>query len=81
MSKRLLGMGTVALILSACAIAPLTAQRGGAAQPNLPDGEGKQMVQTLCAGCHSLNNITQGWGYDKQGWDEVIASMVALDGS
>ena len=36
------------------------------------------MVQTLCVGCHSLNNITQGWGYDKQGWDELIASMVAL---
>jgi virginiamycin B lyase len=44
----------------------------------LPEGEGKQMVQTLCVGCHNLNNITQGWGYDKQGWDDLIASMVVL---
>src|SRR3989304_2163604 len=39
---------------------------------------GKQMVQTLCAGCHNLNMITTGWGYDKKGWEEVIASMVTL---
>ena len=81
MAKKFYGFLAVALGLSVCAAAPMLAQRGGGrggAQTNLPDGEGKQMVQTLCGGCHSLNNITQGWGYDKQGWDELIASMVAL---
>jgi virginiamycin B lyase len=52
--------------------------RGRGPAPTLPDGEGKEMVQTLCVGCHSLNNITQGWGYDKQDWDQLISSMVKL---
>jgi virginiamycin B lyase len=78
MSAKFYRLFAVALVLSACASLPLLAQRGGGAQPNLPDGDGKQMVQTLCVGCHSLNNITQGWGYDKKGWEDLIASMVAL---
>lgn len=79
MSKRFYGFLAVALVLSIGATVPMLAQRGGrGAQPDFPDGEGKQMVQTLCVGCHSLNNITQGWGYDKEGWSELIASMVAL---
>jgi virginiamycin B lyase len=70
----------VALGFLVCAPAPLLAQRGGrgGGQPDLPDGPGKQIVQTLCVGCHSLSNITEGWGYDKKGWDELIASMVSL---
>jgi virginiamycin B lyase len=78
MSKRFYGLLAVAIGLSVCATVPMLAQRGGGAQPALPDGEGKQMVQTLCVGCHSLNNITQGWGYDKAGWDQLISSMVKL---
>src|SRR5947209_6251121 len=55
------------------------AQRGGRGpQVDLPEGQGKQMVQTLCVGCHGLSNITQGWGYDKKGWDDLIQSMVKL---
>jgi virginiamycin B lyase len=78
MSKRLIGFAVATLGLSVCAMAPMLAQRGGGAQPTLPDGDGKQMVQALCVGCHGLNNITQGWGYDQQGWDQLISSMVKL---
>jgi virginiamycin B lyase len=45
---------------------------------NLPEGNGKEVVQTLCSTCHNLNFITTGWGYDKKGWDELIASMVPV---
>jgi hypothetical protein len=71
---------TLALILSIGATTALLAQRGGrGGEPvDLPDGEGKQMVETVCSNCHMLSRITQGWGYDKQGWGELIASMVTL---
>ena len=63
--------------LAVCVTVPLLAQRRGA-EPSLPDGNGKQIVQTVCAGCHTLDYITRGWGYDKKGWDELIATMIAL---
>ena len=78
MPNKLVQFAVVVLGLSICAAAPLRAQRGGRGQVDLPDGDGKQMVQTLCVGCHGLNNITQGWGYDKMGWDQLISSMVKL---
>jgi virginiamycin B lyase len=77
MLKKVFGLLAVAALVSIVATLPVPAQRGGA-PVTLPEGEGKQMVETLCSGCHTLNNITTGWGYDKQGWDSVIASMVSL---
>ena len=78
MSKRISWSLLVAVFFLAGATIPANAQRGGGPAVNLPDGQGKQMVQTVCSGCHSLTNITQGWGYDKKGWDDLIQSMVKL---
>jgi len=78
MSRRFFGLLAVAVVVGICATIPAPAQRGGAPAVVFPAGEGKQMVETLCSGCHNLNNITTGWGYDKQGWDEIIRSMVIL---
>ena len=57
--------------------APATGQRGGASV-SLPDGAGKQLVEATCAKCHGLNLVTSSWGYTKQGWHELIGTMVAL---
>jgi virginiamycin B lyase len=78
MSKRLFGLLAVAVLISIAGTVPAPAQRGGAPPVNLPDGNGKEVVQSLCSTCHNLNFITTGWGYDKQGWDEIIASMVPI---
>ena len=57
--------------------ATLQGQRGG--QPvQLPDGPGKELVQTTCAKCHGLNLITNSWGNTRQGWHDLFGSMVAL---
>src|ERR671922_1997165 len=57
--------------------ATVSGQRGG--QPvQLPDGPGKDLVQTTCAKCHGLNLITSFWGNNKTGWHELIGTMVAL---
>jgi len=45
--------------------APAQGQRGQ--QVQLPDGNGKELVQTTCAKCHALNMITNSWGNTREG--------------
>ncbi len=52
--------------------------QGGGQQVQLPDGPGKALVQTTCAGCHGLNLVTSSWGYTREGWHDLIGSMVTL---
>lgn len=44
----------------------------------LPEGEGKHLVQTVCFSCHPVTNITGSAGYDAANWKEVFGSMVTL---
>src|SRR5262249_25839124 len=57
-------------------IGPITA-RG----QQLPEGEGKQLVQNLCTSCHETNMITRSSGYSREDWQELIQSMVNLSGN
>ena len=41
----------------------------------LPDGDGKAIVETSCATCHSLNNITNS-GHSAEEWKNTVAMMV-----
>ncbi len=52
-----------------------SAQYAGGAN-RFPDGPGKDMVQGICTGCHQPNMITQSSGYTREGWRELIATMV-----
>jgi virginiamycin B lyase len=47
----------------------------------LPDGEGKQLVQNLCTSCHETNLITRSSGYSREGWQELMQAMVNLSGA
>ena len=55
---------------------PAQGQRGQ--QVELPDGNGKELVQTTCAKCHALNMITNSWGNTREGWQDLFSSMVEL---
>ena len=51
----------------------------GRGQPlTLPEGPGKETVQTQCAKCHGLGLIAYSGGYTRQGWEELFGTMVAL---
>jgi virginiamycin B lyase len=41
----------------------------------LPEGEGKEIVQTACAACHSLGNITNS-GHSPEEWKTTVAMML-----
>jgi virginiamycin B lyase len=59
------------------AVVPLTAQAQGQA-PALPEGAGQQLVNGLCTTCHQTNMITQSMGYTREGWKELIGTMIDL---
>ena len=67
---------TLTLIVSANAQGPQG--RGGRGSVVLPDGPGQTEVQAYCAGCHQLGNIVNSGGYTREGWQQLIATMVAL---
>src|SRR5436309_3405460 len=51
-------------------------QRGGKAA-QLPDGNGKDLVEKTCTQCHALNLVTNA-GYNRQDWEQVFTAMAKL---
>jgi virginiamycin B lyase len=54
---------------------------GQAPQVELPDGDGKALVQGTCAACHDLNLIPRSSGYTREGWREHIGAMINIAGT
>jgi len=44
----------------------------------LPDGEGKELVESACVACHQLNTVAGAAGYTQQGWRYLIDRMIRL---
>ena len=63
-----------------CLLVPVAAQAQGQAS-GLPQGAGKQLVEGVCTACHKTNKITRGSGYTREGWKELIGTMIDLAGS
>ena len=64
------------LMVSLRAQAP---QRGGGrGNVDLPEGAGKQQVQGYCQSCHTLGNIVNSGGYTRDGWSDLIGTMIKL---
>ena len=47
-------------------------------QPALPEGDGKLLADGLCVTCHRTNLITNSMGYSRDGWKELISTMIDL---
>jgi virginiamycin B lyase len=59
-------------------LVPLAAQNQPA---QLPDGDGKELVQSLCLACHEMNQITRSSGYSREDWRQLIQTMIDLSGN
>jgi cytochrome c5 len=44
--------------------------------PQLPDGDGKKVLQAACTACHGLDGVVR-LKLDKAGWEGLVASMVS----
>jgi virginiamycin B lyase len=45
----------------------------------LPEGEGKHLVESLCVSCHALSRVTGSAGFDTaEEWRDLMASMIDL---
>jgi cytochrome c5 len=42
----------------------------------LPDGSGKQVLQTACTACHGLDGVVR-LHMDKSGWEGLVSSMIS----
>ncbi|HEX5280533.1 MAG TPA: cytochrome c [Micropepsaceae bacterium] len=51
---------------------------GIAVAQSLPSGEGKDVVEKICAGCHDLDPITGSEGGTHDDWDMVVKAMIAM---
>ena len=75
MTKRKLPNLAAALaIAGAAAVAAIVAP---ALAQNLPNGNGRDMVQMICSGCHDLEPITTN-GFSRQDWEIVVKSMIDM---
>src|SRR5213078_1129955 len=45
-------------------------------EPQLPEGDGKKVLQAACTACHSLDGVVK-LHLDKDGWEGLISSMVS----
>ena len=64
--------GWMALLAAVLLYIPLAAQEGGA----LPDGDGKELVETVCTQCHGLDSVT-GYRRSTEEWKSVVNDMVS----
>src|SRR5262245_8896412 len=64
----------IAAVITVPAAIAIAAATFPASAQSLPDGNGKELVQTICTACHDLSPIT-GAGFDRAGWDSVVNNM------
>ena len=68
----------VAVVLG---LAPAALAQSGGGANRFPDGPGKELVEGACIGCHQANMITRSSGYTREGWQELIGTMIDLSHS
>jgi virginiamycin B lyase len=76
MTKRELPKIAVATIAMSAAAAMAAVVAPALAQ-NLPNGNGREVVEMVCSGCHDLSPITDG-GFSRGDWETVVKSMIDM---
>ncbi len=67
---------TATIIMSG--VAALTALLAPAFAQNLPNGNGREVVEAICSGCHDLSPITDAVGFSRRDWEIVVGSMIDM---
>jgi hypothetical protein len=68
--------GATLVFLAAMLSAPVSSQTP-APSDDLPDGEGKKILQAQCRSCHELTEVTKFRGYyTRAQWRDIVVTMV-----
>lgn len=70
---------SAAMLITAFAPAVVLAQ--GKPPPPLPEGPGKDRVEAVCLACHQTREILVSSGYTRDGWRELVGTMIDLKAS
>ena len=53
------------------------ATQSSTSNDDLPDGEGKKILETRCTSCHELSEVTKFRGYyDRKQWRDIVVTMM-----
>jgi virginiamycin B lyase len=63
----------LAALVAFTALSPVAAQE--------TEDDNAALVEGTCSGCHGMNLIENSLGYDKAGWEALIATMIDLEGT
>ena len=65
------------MLLVAVLVAAPASSQSSDPKDELPDGEGKKLLETRCSSCHELTEVTKFRGYyDRKQWRDIITTMV-----
>jgi len=78
MRFRVIAGALITFVMALVSSHGVLAQRGGRGAVQLPEGNGKAIVESTCASCHALALITGSPGYTREGWQSLIATMVSV---
>jgi cytochrome c5 len=74
------GLGAVVLICSVSATARPASRAlppGAWQADELPDGQGKKVLQASCTACHDLTEVTKFKGYyTSDDWRDIVKTMI-----
>ena len=48
---------------------------------SLPEGNGKELVRSICQSCHDLSPIFTSGGFTRRDWEQVVESMINMGAS
>jgi hypothetical protein len=72
MFGKTLTWATITLLLAVAAFAA-----GQNDSTDLPEGEGRKILQAACTSCHDLKEVTKFKGFwTKESWQEIVVTMV-----
>lgn len=66
-----------ALVLVAALFTAPASSQSSTQSDELPDGEGKKILQGQCTSCHELTEVTKFRGYyNRAQWRDIVVTMV-----
>ena len=73
----LIRASAVVFVAALLSVPASSSGQSSAPADDLPDGEGKKILQAQCTSCHELSEVTKFRGYyNRAQWRDIVVTMV-----